>query len=230
MQLVDPGEEMPPRAFLHVVRRALVGFSPYERSAAFAKLGMKRSGNASRPRNQVAIAVSYAAVVANASAARRRLVSEESRPVVRSSSRISGNASASRRRDVGEFFAARGHRRPADVDHLDRVRLGHSVARDDLREGRSRRRRGRWLDPVVVERGQVVRVVAARQDRRVDPRMERLDAAAEHLRDLGQLLHRHRVDPALREVLGGPAARDEIHAEVVESLRELDQPGLVPGG
>ena len=50
---------------------------------------MKRSGNVSRPRNQVAMAVSYAAVVANASAASLRRVSADSSPVSRSSSRTS---------------------------------------------------------------------------------------------------------------------------------------------
>ena len=64
----------------------------------------------------------------------------------------------------------------------------------------------------------------------MDPRVERLHAAAEHLRDLGQLLDRRRVDPALREMLGGAAACDEVDSEVLETLRELDQPGLVPGG
>ena len=73
-------------------------------------------------------------------------------------------------------------------------------------------------------------MVAARQDRRVDSRVERLHAAAEHLRDLGQLLDRRRVDSALREMLGGPATCDEVDSEVLETLRELDQPGLVPGG
>ena len=64
----------------------------------------------------------------------------------------------------------------------------------------------------------------------MDPRVERLDAAAEHLGDLGQLLDGRRVDAALREMLGSAAACDQVDAEILETLRELDQPGLVPGG
>ena len=145
---------MPPRALLHVVRGALVGFSPYERSAAFAKLGMNRSGNASRPRNQVAIAVSYAAVVAKprppvaagvrGEPPRRAQLLEDLGVALRRADR----------RDVGEVLRGRAeHRRPADVDHLDRVRLGDAVARGDLREGvEADADEVDRLDPVVVER------------------------------------------------------------------------------
>ena len=65
------------------------------------------SGNSSRALNQVAIAASYAAVCANASAARRRRVSSESSPLARSSSSTSWYCSG---RHTGaqwaKFFAA----------------------------------------------------------------------------------------------------------------------------
>ena len=52
---------------------------------AFSNTGTKTGGNASRPANQLAIAASYAAEVANAVAASRRRVSCETSPASRSS-------------------------------------------------------------------------------------------------------------------------------------------------
>jgi hypothetical protein len=83
---------------------------------------------------------------------------------------------------------------------------------------------------VLVERREVVVAVAAREDRGVDARMERLHAAAEQLRDLGQVLDQQRVDAVLGEVRGGAAARDELDAEVGEPARELGEAGLVVDG
>jgi hypothetical protein len=50
---------------------------------------------------------------------------------------------------------------------------------------------------VLVERGEVVRMVAPREDRRVDARMQRLDAAAQQLGGLRQLFDTRRLDTAL---------------------------------
>ena len=86
------------------------------------------------------------------------------------------------------------------------------------------------MDVVLVERGQVVRVVAPREDRRMDPRMQRLDASAEQLRDLGQVLDARHLEPVLREMVCGAAAGDDLDAQLGEAGRELGEPLLVERG
>jgi hypothetical protein len=89
-------------------------------------------------------------------------------------------------------------RRPADVDQLDRVLLGDAVSRRDLRERvEVDADKVERPDVVLLERGEVVRVVPPREDRRVDAGMERLDATAEQFGDLRQLLDARRLDSAL---------------------------------
>src|SRR5918994_7364068 len=224
---------MPPRALLDVVRGALMGILPVREVSGLCEAGDETVGERltsqepGRDRSLVRRGCRerlgrQAPPRVLREPPRRAQLLEDLRVTLR---RADGRAGGKVLRGSAQ------HRRPADVDHLDRVRLGDAVARDDLREGvEAHAHEVERLDAVVVERGQVVRMVAARQDRRVDPRVERLHAAAEHLRDLGQLFHRRRVDPALREMLGGAAACDEVDSEVLETLRELDQPGLVPGG
>jgi len=56
----------------------------------------------------------------------------------------------------------------------------------------------------------------------VDPRVQSLHSPAEELRDLGQVLDPRDVDPGLREMVGGAAARDDLDAQLGEALRELD--------
>ena len=83
------------------------------------------------------------------------------------------------------------------------------------------------MDVVLVERGQVVRVVTAGEDRGVDPRVQCFDPASEQLRDLGQLLDARDLDPVLREVICSAAARDDLDAQLREPGRELGQSFLV---
>ena len=136
------------------------------------------------------------------------------------------------RRDVGEILrCGTEHRRPADVDHLDRVLLLHAVPGDDLRE----RIEGdddevERADVVLVERREVVRMVAPREDRGVDARVQRLHAPAEELRDLRQVLDPRHLEAVLGQVVGRPAAGDDVDAELGEAAGELGQPGLVECG
>ena len=74
------------------------------------------------------------------------------------------------------------------------------------------------MNAVLVQRGQVVRVVATGEDRGVNVRMERLDAASEQLGDLRQVVDTPDLDPVLRQVVGGAAAGDELDAELGEAL------------
>ena len=61
--------------------------------------------------------------------------------------------------------------------------------------------------------------------------MERLDAATEHLGDACQLFHSLDVETDLvLEKVRGPAARDELIAEVGQAARELLQACLVVDG
>jgi hypothetical protein len=103
------------------------------------------------------------------------------------------------------------------------------VARHDLRERvEADADEVERPDVVLVERGEVVRMVAPREDRRVDARMQRLDAAAQQLGGLRQLFDACCLDAALGEELGGSAAGDELDVELGETARELLEAGLVP--
>jgi hypothetical protein len=72
------------------------------------------------------------------------------------------------------------------------------VARHDLRERvEADADEVERPDVVLVERGEVVRMVALREDRRVDAGMQRLDAAAQQLGGPRQLFDTRRLDTAL---------------------------------
>ena len=80
---------------------------------------------------------------------------------------------------------------------------------------------------MLVQRREVVVEVAPREDCGVDVRVQRLHAAAEHLRDVGQRLDALDLEPELLEGLRGAAARHELAAGLGEPARELLEPGLV---
>ena len=128
---------------------------------------------------------------------------------------------------VGEILGRRPKQRDAaDVDLLHRARLvepGRS-----LLEGIERHRHEiDRLDTALRQRLEITGLVPARQDRRVDVRMQRLHAAPQHLGGLRPLLDaRHGHAGVLQ--MRGRAARGE-HARAVrgERARELDDPALV---
>ncbi len=123
------------------------------------------------------------------------------------------------------------HRRAADVDHLDRLLVAGAVLRGDLRERvEVHADEVERPDRVLLERGNVLVVVAPREDAGVDARVERLDAAAEHLGRLGHLLDRLHLEPQPFERRRGPAARDELPAGRGEALCELLEARLVVDG
>ena len=136
------------------------------------------------------------------------------------------------RRNVREVLRRRAqHRRAADVDHLDRVLLPDAALRDHLLERvEVHADEVERLDLVLVERGAVVRPVAPRKDRRVDPRVQGLDPAAQQLRHLRHVLDRGRADPHLLEEGCRAPARDQLDVEAGQAARELLQPGLVVDG
>ena len=123
------------------------------------------------------------------------------------------------------------HRRPADVDQLDGVLLGDALARDavlerievdaDDVEG---------LELVLRERRSVLGQVAPGEDGRMDAGVKRLDPAAEHLGEPGHVLDARDGEPLVLEEPRRAAARDQLEAELGQSLREGAEPGLVVDG
>ena len=86
------------------------------------------------------------------------------------------------------------------------------------------------LDLLLVERLEVVGAVAPGEDPAVDARVQRLHAAAEHLRRLRDVLDARDPEPLLLEERSGATARDELEAELVQPARELVEAGLVVDG
>ena len=120
------------------------------------------------------------------------------------------------------------HRGPADVDRLDDIRLarlppgGHVPERVEVDDHEIDR-----LDAVLGQRGLVALVVATREQRAVDTRVQRLHATAEHLRDAGQVLDAGRLQTVFLEVGAGTARRDQLDAHLGKAMGELQQPCLV---
>ena len=83
---------------------------------------------------------------------------------------------------------------------------------------------------MLLERGEVVRLVAAGEDAGVDARVQRLHAAAEHLRRGRHVLDALDRQADLLESGRRVPARDELAAEADEPARELVHAGLVLGG
>ena len=203
MQLLDAREQVRAHAALGVVRRTLM----WVLAVGEVELLLEDWGEDGRERfasrEPGAIAASYAAEVAKASpraagATRARLRPTHGAPRARLV--VLG---AAERRHVGEVLRrAAQHRRPADVDHLDRLLLADAVPRGDLVERvEVDADQVEQLDPVLGERRQVGLDVAPGEETRVDVRVERLHPTAEHLRELGQLVDAS--SPA------GPSSRGE---------------------
>ena len=66
------------------------------------------------------------------------------------------------------------------------------------------------------------------QDSRVDLRVQRLHATAEHLGKAGHVRHVLVGDARVAQGTRRAARSDELHAQALEPLGEIDQPSLVP--
>jgi hypothetical protein len=80
---------------------------------------------------------------------------------------------------------------------------------------------------VHLEIGAIAGVVAAREDAAVDARVERLDAAAQHLGAARQRLDVLDLESGVAQRLRRAAGADELDAETAQPARELDQPAFV---
>ena len=134
--------------------------------------------------------------------------------------------------DRGEALRRRAHERgTTDVDHLDEtgfVELGTIDC--ELERVQVDAHEVERLDAMLLEHREILRKPAPGEDSRVDSRVERLHAPAEHLgkaRDVLDLRHRK---SSLLECLRRAPARDELVAEIHEPLRERRETRLVVDG
>ena len=85
-------------------------------------------------------------------------------------------------------------------------------------------------DPVLSDRREVLRQVAAREESAVDRGVQRLHAAVEHLRELREICDVTHFEPSITQRLGGAASRDKIPLEFCEPSGEIHEAGLVGYG
>ncbi len=120
-------------------------------------------------------------------------------------------------------------RHAADVDHLDRpleraVRIGHRLLeRIEIHDHHVDR-----LDALLGELPHVLRVVAVGQNRGVNLRVKRLDAAVEQLGRAGDRLDQRNGNAGVAEGPSRAAGGDDLDAELLmQRTREVDDPRLV---
>ena len=119
---------------------------------------------------------------------------------------------------------SREERRPAHVDHLDRLVEGDAALAHLGGEGRDvDDDEVDEPDRVLGQLGELLGPVAPGEDPGVDRRVEGLDRAAEEGRDVGEGRHGKDVDAVCREVLPGSVGRVDLDAEGQEIAREADQ-------
>ena len=212
MELIDEREEMRASAALRVVGRSAGAGSRRTRArSSRSNDGTNVSGRSPPRWNQRAIAESYAAVLANAIAARRRRSSSVVAPRPDQSSlehRLVVGRSADRdhRREVLRCGAQ--HRGAADVDHLDDIALVELRAVDgELERIEVHADEIEELDAVLGQSREILLELAPGEDPGVHARVQRLHAPAEHLGEAGHVLDRRHRKPCLLESRRGPAAR-----------------------
>ena len=230
MELLDPREQMTPDPRLRVVGSALVRVFPVrevhdllerEREALGKRLPVGEPGGdrglVGRGRRE-RLCRELSPALARHLAVRRQRVQD-----------LAIALGPAERNAVREVLRGRAeHRGTADVDHLDGLLLADAPAPRDLAKGvEVDADEVERADPVLVERGHVLAVVATRQDRGVDPRMQRLHTPVQQLRELGQLFDGRHDQALLAQVVGRPAARDELDPEAGEPPREVGDPRLV---
>ena len=133
------------------------------------------------------------------------------------------------RRDVDEVLRGRAeHGGTADVDHLDSLLLAHvSLGRYALERVEVDADEVERPDVVLAKHLQVLRNVTAGQDGGVNARVKRLHPAAEHLRDVGELLDASDGDTEVRDERRRAPARDDLDVELMEASCELVEARLV---
>ena len=83
------------------------------------------------------------------------------------------------------------------------------------------------LDPLRLERRHVLGVVAPREQRGVQPRVQRLHPPVEDLRRAGELGDVGDLDPGLAQRRRGAAGGEDLDPELAQPAGEVGDPGLV---
>jgi hypothetical protein len=118
------------------------------------------------------------------------------------------------------------HRRPADVDVLDRLLVAAIRARDGLRKRvEIDDEQVDGLDAVFAHHPFVDSPTA--EEAAVDPRVQRLDTPAHDLREAGVGRDFACVDAVLGEEAGGAAGGQDLDAPACERARQLDESRLI---
>ena len=123
---------------------------------------------------------------------------------------------ADHRRDELEVLGGGAdHRRPADVDVLDHLGVGHAPARRGALERiQVHAHQVDELDVVLLGLAHVGVVVAEREQPAVQLRMERLDPPVHDLRKAGQVGDLEHLEAGAGQLAGGAAGRDDLDPQV----------------
>ncbi len=120
------------------------------------------------------------------------------------------------------------HRGTADVDVLDRLVLAHVELRDRaLERVEVDADQVDRLDRLRLEGRHVIGVVAAGEQRGVEPRVQGLHPPVQDLRRAGELGHVGDLDPGLAQRRRRPARGEDLHPQRAQPPGELGDPGLV---
>ena len=123
------------------------------------------------------------------------------------------------------------HRRPADVDLLDRLLESDAVAQDRVHEGIEVAAHEVDLpQAMLLERVHVLAAVAPCQDASVHARVKSLDPAVHHLGKAGQVADRAHIDGRVLDRLERAAGGEKLVAEALQAAREGREPGFVANG
>ena len=126
--------------------------------------------------------------------------------------------------DVAEVLGGGAHhRRPADVDVLERLVEATALRDLVLERVEVHHHHVDRGNAVRLERLHVLGQVAAREDAAVDLRVQRLHAPVEDLREAGGLRDARHLDARLLELLRGAARRQHLEPALGEAAGELDE-------
>ena len=120
------------------------------------------------------------------------------------------------------------HRRPTDVDLLDRLLERHVGPRDRFAERiEVHRDQVDRRDTVLGQRGAVAGMVTAGEQAAMHLGVQRLHAAVHHLGETGDLLDREDGNAGLAQRVGRPASRHDLPVEGGELAGEVHEAALV---
>ena len=124
--------------------------------------------------------------------------------------------------------SAAHHRRPTDIDVLDRICKLAIGTRNGLREGIQVHHYKVYGFDTALRKGlHVARHIAPREDAPVHLRVQRLDTPVQHFREAGVIGNFGYGEPGFVQQLRGAAGGQELHAVGRESAGEIGKAGLI---